>query len=90
MVSRKNARQGASKNSVERKPGHLWPGENFRVPMVPGVVPPFDSMAPSILSVLIGDSRAQFRKLKSKIGSSGSNALKIMKEEEKDEKRKIK
>ena len=29
MVSRKNARQGASKNGVERKPGHLWSGENF-------------------------------------------------------------
>ena len=34
MVSRKNARQGASKNGNEGKPGPLWSGENFRVPTV--------------------------------------------------------
>ena len=47
MGSRKNARQGASKNGMERKPVPWWPGENFsRVPMLSGVAPPFDVHGP--------------------------------------------
>ena len=41
--------------------------KTFRVPMVPGVVPPFNAKAPSIVPILIEESRAQFRKMKLKI-----------------------
>ena len=45
VITQKYARRCASKNGKGRKPGHLWSGENFRVPTVLGDAPPSDSMA---------------------------------------------